>query len=140
MPSFNLFDIASQAMSAQTIRLNTIASNMANVDSISGDKETAFRSIHPIFTTKHLTNQDGDIIESSKGVLVDQISKSDRPNEMRYDPHHPKANKDGFVYLSNVNIVEEMADMIAASRTFQSNAQIIATTKDLMQQTVNLGR
>lgn len=140
MPNFNLFDIASMAMSAQTIRLNTIASNMANVDSVSNSAETAYRSIHPVFESQNLIDKNGDVIDNSQSVTVNEISKSNRENQMRYDPSNPKANKDGFVFLSNVNVIEEMTDMIAASRSFQANAQIFSTTKELLQNTINLGR
>ncbi len=141
MSSFSIFDIAGQAMSAQNIRINAIASNMANAESVGTTPEDTYKAKYPVFSPVKLT-VDGEMGDNSiaRGVKVDSIVDSTEPLQMNYDPTHPKADKDGFVYLSNVNIAQEMADMISASRSFQMNVQLLNTAKELMQHALTLGR
>lgn len=141
MSSFSIFDIAGQAMSAQSIRLNTVASNMANADTVGSSEADAYHAKYPVFSAIAVeanTLDNGD--SYGKGVKVDKIVHSDKPLQMRFEPDHPKADANGFVYQSNVNIVQEMADMISASRSYQTNVQMLNTAKELMQHTLNLGR
>lgn len=141
MSSFSIFDIAGQAMSAQSIRLNTVASNMANADTVGSSELDAYHAKYPVFSAISVdanTLDNGDTY--SKGVKVDKIVHSDKPLQVRFEPDHPKADANGFVYQSNVNIVQEMADMISASRSYQTNVQMLNTAKELMQHTLNLGR
>jgi flagellar basal-body rod protein FlgC len=141
MSSFSLFDIAGMGMSAQHIRLNTVASNMANADTVGSSKQETYRAKHPVFSVVTLESQGiSDLSGAGAGVKVDNIIESDKPLVMRYDPSHPKADENGYIYMPNVNIVQEMADMISASRSVQINVQMLNTAKDLMQQTLNLGR
>lgn len=140
MSSFSIFDVAGQALSAQNIRLNTIASNLANAQTVGSSPEDTYKAKHPVFSTVK-AHIDGELDSGYiKGVKVDSIVESNQPLQMNYDPTHPKADKDGFVYLSNVNSIQEMADMISASRSFQMNVQLLNTAKELMQHALNLGR
>ena len=133
---FNVFDVAGTGMSAQTLRLNTTASNMANADSVSGNAEDAYRARHPQFQA--MMGRFGDA--ESVGVSVPYIVRSDAPAEMRYQPEHPEADGDGFVYGSNVNPIEEMVNMLSASRAYQNNIEVVTTTRDLMQRTLQMGQ
>jgi len=143
MPSFNIFDIAGSGMSAQTVRLNTTASNLANADSVSTTAGAAYKARHPVFKavqsalSAHTgTTQAG----ASTAVKVLGITQSQDKVQARYEPGNPMANSEGYVYASNVNVVEEMADMISASRSYQNNVEVMNTSKDLMLATLKLGQ
>jgi flagellar basal-body rod protein FlgC len=140
MPSFKIFDVAGSGMSAQSVRLNTVASNLANADSISGDPSTVYKARHPIFeavksSLSQANNGGGNAAVQVKGIMESQAS----PNA-RYEPGNPLANADGYVYSPNVNVVEEMVDMISASRAYQNNVEVMNTSKDLMLATLRLGQ
>jgi flagellar basal-body rod protein FlgC len=140
MPSFKIFDVAGSGMSAQSVRLNTVASNLANADSISGDPSTVYKARHPIFeavksSLSSLQNGGGNAAVHVKGIMESQAT----PNA-RYEPGNPLANADGYVYAPNVNVVEEMVDMISASRAYQNNVEVMTTSKDLMLATLRLGQ
>ena len=136
----NVFNIAGSAMSAQTTRLNTTASNIANAETVSSSMDQTYRARHPVFATVMQGQQStgGSLFqdqgEAGQGVQVNGII------EARYEPNHPSADKDGYVYYPNVNVVEEMADMISASRSFQTNAEIMNTAKSMMQKVLTLGQ
>jgi flagellar basal-body rod protein FlgC len=140
MSSFRIFDIAGSGMSAQSVRLNTVASNLANAESVSGDAKTAYRARHPVFEAvrAQLAGQSGG--EPGAAVRVTGITEDMRAPEMRYQPGNPLANADGYVFAPNVNVVEEMVDMISASRAYQNNVEIMNTSKDLMLATLRLGQ
>lgn len=129
--SQSIFDIAGSAMRAQTLRLNITASNMANAGSVAGSAEEAYRARQPVFAAM-LENQIGGV--RSRGVV-----ESRREPQMRYEPGHPLANEEGYVFGSNVDHVEEMANMMSASRSYQSNVEMIATVRQLMLQTLKMG-
>lgn len=137
MSLFNVFDVAGTAMNAQSVRLNVTASNLANAGSAHGDPEQVYRARHPMFTTfaDTLGNQTG-----IAGVRLDGVVESQAPLTMQYQPDHPDADENGNVYLTNVNAVEEMVNMLSASRSYQNNVEIINTTKDLLLETLALGR
>lgn len=135
MPSFNIFNIAGSGMSAQTVRLNTTASNLANAESVSGDADAAYKARHPVFKAV----QQG-LNASSASVQVAGITTSTAEAEARYEPGNPLANQDGYVFGSNVNAVEEMVDMISASRSYQNNVEVMNTSKELMMATLKLGQ
>lgn len=132
-----VFDIAGSAMSAQSVRLNTTASNLANAGSVHGDPEQVYRAKQPVFAPfeNALANQTG-----SSGVRLRGIVTSDAPLGVEHRPDHPDANENGEVYVSNVNTVEEMVNMLSASRSYQNNIELLNTTKELMLQTLSLGR
>lgn len=140
----NVFDIAGSAMTAQTVRLNTTASNMANAESVSSSEEETYRARKPVFSLKEITQEqmpeDYQSLVPGQGVQVDEIVESEAPLRMAYEPNHPMADDRGYVYYPNVNVVEEMADMISASRSFQINADIMNTAKQMLQRTLTLGQ
>lgn len=135
MGLFANFEISGSALSAQSLRLNTTASNLANVESIASSEEGAYRSRHPVFQA--LLNQQAGAGEV--GVNMLGIVESQQPIERRYDPGHTMANAEGFVFGSNVNPVEEMANMISASRAYQNNVEVLNTSRDLLLRVLSLG-
>ena len=139
MPSFKIFDVAGSGMSAQSVRLNTVASNLANADSISGDPNTVYKARHPIFEAvkSSLAQQNGG---GNAAVHVKGIMESQAEPNARYEPGNPLANADGYVYSPNVNVVEEMVDMISASRAYQNNVEVMNTSKELLLATLRLGQ
>ena len=136
MSLFRIFDIAGSGMSAQSFRLNTTASNLSNAQSVSSSVDETYRARHPVFSTSF-----SDFLDeySSVGVKVDGIVESQAPLRKEYEPNHPKADGDGYIYYPNVNPVEEMANMISASRSFQSNVEILNTSKQMLMRTLSLG-
>ncbi len=137
MSLFNVFDVSGTAMNAQSVRMNVTASNLANAGSVSGDPQNVYRARHPVFSTfrDSLADQTG-----VSGVRLDGVIESSAPLQMRYQPEHPEADENGNVYVSNVNAIEEMVNMISASRSYKNNIEIVNTTKDLLLQTLSLGR
>ena len=140
----NVFDIAGSAMSAQTVRLNTTASNMANAQSVSSNAGDTYRARKPVFELQQAeVPVAGDApvaVQSGQGVRIAGVVESDAPLRQEYNPTHPLADDNGYVYYPNVNVVEEMADMISASRSFQINAEIMNTAKQMMQRALTLGQ
>jgi flagellar basal-body rod protein FlgC len=135
MSSFNTFDIAGSALSAQSLRLNLTASNLANMHNVAGDPAGVYRARQAMFRAA------GGSFESAlAGVEVLGVTESIAPPIERYDPGNPQANAEGLVYGANVNAMEEMANMISASRSYQSNLEVINTAKDLMLRTLALGQ
>jgi flagellar basal-body rod protein FlgC len=144
MGMFQIFDVAGQGMSAQSIRLNTISSNMANASSVSSSLDQTYRARHPVFETVMGNELNESAFDHSDyqtaGVRVAGIVESNKPLEQKYSPNHPMANEEGYIFLPNVNMVQEMANMISASRTYQMNVQMLSTAKQMMQETIKLGR
>lgn len=139
MSLFNVFDVAGSGMSAQSVRLNVTASNLANAENVTGNPATAYRARHPVFAAV-LNNALGAAGGSGGAVRVLDIVQSRTPAQARYEPGNPLADSQGYVYLSNVNAVEEMANMISASRSYQSNVEVLNTVKQLMLRTLTLGQ
>jgi flagellar basal-body rod protein FlgC len=140
MPSFKIFDVAGSGMSAQSVRLNTVASNLANADSISGDPNKVYKARHPIFEAIKSATAQTQAGDPNAAVKVKGIMESQASPTARYEPGNPLANQDGYVYSPNVNVVEEMVDMISASRAYQNNVEVMNTSKDLMLATLKLGQ
>ena len=142
MSSFKIFDIAGSGLSAQSVRLNTVASNLANADSVSGDPATVYKARHPVFQAiqQQLQGAANPDTQSEATVRVAGIVESQAAPQMRYDPGNPLANAQGNVYAPNVNVSEEMTDMISASRAYQDNVEVMNTSKDLMLATLKLGQ
>lgn len=138
MSLFKVFDIAGSGMSAQSVRLNTTASNLANANSVSTTEEGAYRSRQPLFQAALDRAAGGS--DATVGVRVLGIMESSAEPQRLFEPGNPQADEEGYVYKSNVNIAEEMANMISASRSFQNNIEVLNTSKDLMMRTLNLGR
>lgn len=136
MSLFGVFDIAGSSLSAQTVRLNTIASNIANANAISGSPESVYRARYPVFATMLSDMQDG----AAAGVRVEGITEKAGEPRREYMPGHPLADDEGYVYMPDVSVVEEMANMISASRSYQSSVEAMNTTKQLLLRTINIGR
>jgi flagellar basal-body rod protein FlgC len=140
MSLFNVFDVAGSALNAETIRLNTTASNLANAESVNGDATKVYRARHPVFQAMMDTsNPFADDPDASTGVRVLGVVESTAPPLMRYQPDNPAANKDGYVFSSNVNSIEEMTNMISANRSFATNIEAINTARDLLLKTISMG-
>ncbi|MBO6867866.1 MAG: flagellar basal body rod protein FlgC [Thalassococcus sp.] len=133
----NVFDVAQRAMTSQLTRLNTVASNLANVNSVSGTEEGAYRAMRPVFKTIYAENTKDSGLSS---VGVERIVQLDRAPERLYQPEHPEADADGFVYQAVVNTEEEMVEMMEASRQYQNTVEVISTMRALMARTVNMGQ
>lgn len=138
MASFKVFDIAGSAMNAQNLRLNLVASNLSNADSVSSSINQTYRSRQPVFAAQ--LNNILDQNESSTGVKVLGVVESQKPLQMEYAPDHLMANEDGYIFKPNVNVVEEMANMMSASRSYQNNVEVINTAKQLLLQTLRMGQ
>ena len=132
----SVFDVAGRAMSAQMVRMNTVASNLANAGSVSGTKDGAYRAIRPVFSTEYADNARQSGLAS---VRVDGIVRLNRDPARVYRPDDPAANKDGYVYQSVVNSDEEMVEMLDAGRQYQNNLQVVSTLRTLMARTVAMG-
>lgn len=142
----NIFEIAGSGMSAQSVRLNTVSSNIANAESVGSSTGETYRARHPVFSViQQQINaqsfaQEFDEPSAGQGVQVEGIVESQAPLRKQYQPEHPKADEEGYVYYPNVNIVEEMADMISASRSYQTNVEMMNTAKQLLQRVLTLGQ
>lgn len=134
MSLFSVFGLTGSAMSVQSVRLNAVASNMANSEVVAGSEEEAYRARRPVFSM----NMGND--NQPAGLQVTGMRESEEPVRKEHMPQHPKADENGFIYHSNVNMVEEMAQMMAASRSFKSNIEVMNTSKQLMTQLINVGR
>lgn len=133
----DIFSVAGSAMNAQSVRLNVTASNLANAGSVNGDPTKVYRARQPVFESfgNALANQTG-----IAGVRLVGVVQSDTPLNIRYQPGHPDANAEGNVYVSNVNTVEEMVNMLSASRSYQNSVELMTTARDLLLQTLSIGR
>ena len=137
MSIFKIFDTAATGMSAQRLRLNLVASNMANADSVSSSIEQTYRARQPVF--KALLDEasvDGPVL----GVSMAGVIESQAPLTKEYSPDHPLADADGYVFRPNVNLVEEMANMMSASRSYQGNVEVANTAKQLLLATLRMGQ
>lgn len=133
-----IYDIGGSAMRAQVMRLDTIASNLANADTAASSDETAYRAIKPVFSA--LYTQDFDSRSMSAQVQTLGVVQSDRTVEQRFEPNNPAANADGMVFYSNVNPVAEMADMMSASRAFQTSVEVMNRVSSMQQSLLKLGQ
>ncbi|HTV50772.1 MAG TPA: flagellar basal body rod protein FlgC [Steroidobacteraceae bacterium] len=141
LTALKIFDVAGSGLSAESVRLNTVASNLANADSVSGDPRTVYKARHPVFQAVQaaigaLAGSQG----SAAAVRVAGIVESQAPPTVHSDPGNPLADAQGNVYSPNVNVIEEMTDMISASRAYQDNVEVMSTAKDLMLATLKLGQ
>ncbi|MDH5784964.1 MAG: flagellar basal body rod protein FlgC [Chromatiales bacterium] len=139
MSMFKVFDVAGSALSAQSVRLNVTASNMANANSVSSSEGETYRARQPVFAAM-LDQATSTTQQQSVGVQIKGVVESQAPLQQQYSPDHPMANEDGYIFLPNVNMVEEMANMISASRSYQSNVEVINTAKQLMMRTLSMGQ
>lgn len=145
MGLFRIFDIAGSSMSAQSVRLNTTASNLANANTVAGSADAAYRSRQPVFQTvldqmAPGTTNTGPADPASAGVRVAGVVQTSAPPTRVHQPGHPSADADGYVYLSNVNVVDEMVNMISASRSYENSVDVMNTSKQLLLRTLSIGQ
>ncbi|MGZ5619944.1 MAG: flagellar basal body rod protein FlgC [Methylobacter sp.] len=138
MASLSIFDIAGSGMNAQSLRLNLVASNISNANSVGTNADDVYRSRQPVFAAE-LNNAINKQNATSK-VNVLGVVESQAAPVMEYAPNHPLANKEGYIFKSNVNTVEEMANMMSASRSYQNNIEVLNTAKQMMLQTLKMGQ
>lgn len=139
MSLYNIFDVAGSGMSAQSLRLNVTASNLANANSVSSSAEETYRGRHPVFAAEMQKAAAGQQEESVKVKVLGVVEDQD-PLKMEYNPNHPMADQDGYIYKPNVNVMEEMANMISASRSYQTNVQVADAAKQMLMRTLQLGK
>ncbi len=137
MSSFKIFDIAGSGMTAQGLRMSVVASNLANVDAVSSSMNQTYRARQPVFQTV-LDELSGDT--QAVGVRMAGVVESQAPLVREYSPHHAMADEEGYIYRPNVSVVEEMANMISASRAYQNNVEVVNATRQMLSATINLGR
>ena len=134
MSMLNVFQVAGSALHAQSLRLNTTASNMANADSVVSSDGQPYKAKQVVFAATPMGSP------AAQGVQVKQVVESAAPMRMVYDPKSPAANAEGYVTMPNVNVVEEMTNMISASRAYQTNADVMGTAKTLLEKTLTIGQ
>ena len=134
MSLFNVFHVAGSALTAQSMRLNAVASNLANADSVAGPDGKPYRARQVVFEA---TPVDG---RQALGVRVKGVVEDASPGRMVYDPRNPAADDNGYVAMPNVSVVDEMVNMISASRSYQTNAEVMNTAKQLLLKTMTLGQ
>nr|WP_295075903.1 flagellar basal body rod protein FlgC [uncultured Roseateles sp.] len=137
MSMFQIFSVSGSAVSAQSQRLNVVASNLANADTVAGPDGQAYKARQVVFQTA-LVGAGNDL--GAAGVRVSNISEDQTPGRKVHDPKHPQADAEGYVTYSNVNTVEEMVNMISASRSYQNNIEVMSTAKSLLLKTLQLGQ
>ena len=134
----NIFGIAGSALNAQMVRMNSSASNLSNAGTVAGSEDEAFKAKRPVFQallSEQQTNQGSQYVG---GVKVAAVIEDDSPGSQIYDPSNPQADENGLIYLSNVNEVSEMVDMMASARSYQNNVEVINTARELMMRTLDL--
>ncbi len=138
MSMMNIFNVSGSAASAQSQRLNVVASNLANADTVAGPDGQAYKARQVTFQTELMGASGNDA--SSAGVRVSTISEDQTVGRRVHDPKHPAADAEGYVTYSNVNAVEEMVNMISASRSYQNNVDVMNTAKSLLLKTLQMGQ
>jgi flagellar basal-body rod protein FlgC len=133
----NVFDIAARAMGAQLTRLNTVASNIANAQSVATREEDAYRAIKPIFAARYAANFRSSGLST---VDVEGLYETKMAPQKTYQPDHPKANEAGFIFGAAVNTEEELVEMLEAARQYENNLEVVSTLRSLMARTANMGR
>lgn len=137
----SIYGIAGSAMRAQTVRLDTVASNLANADSVAGSESAAYHSIHPVFSSVYQDALSDTTDEVGAEVDVTGIMKDTGSQiEKEYDPNNPLADTDGYIYRSNVDSMQEMADMMSASRSFESAVQVLKRVDSMQDGLLSLGQ
>ena len=134
MSLFGILDVAGSALTAQSQRLNTVASNLANADSATSANGTPYKAKQVVFSAQPVN------ADNSVGVRVSSINEDQSPARRVHDPRHPLADKDGYVNMPNVNVIDEMVNMISASRSYQTNAELMNTAKSLLLKTLQIGQ
>lgn len=143
MSLLNIFDVAGSSMNAQSIRLNLTASNLSNAESVAGSPQEAYKARHPVFAAvlgdQMMNGHPSQVSATPGGVQTIGIIESQGEHARRYAPSHPLSDQDGYIYASNVNGIEEMTNMISASRSYQNSVEVMNTSKELLLRTLTLG-
>ncbi|MDX1301099.1 flagellar basal body rod protein FlgC [Photobacterium sp.] len=137
----DIYSIAGSAMTAQTVRLNTVASNLANADAVSANPDDAYKALKPVFATVYSKTQlsaDQDVYPNAEVRIVDVVQSSGDADK-RFEPHNPLSNDEGYVYYPNIDVVAEMADMMSATRSFETNVEVLSNVKSMQQGLLRLG-
>ena len=134
MSMFSIFNVSGSAVSAQSQRLNVVASNLANVDAVAGPDGRAYKARQVVFQTQAMGP------DNAAGVRVSAVKESETPGRRVHDPSHPAADEEGYVTHSNVNAVDERVNMISASRSYQNNVEVMNTAKTLLLKTLQMGQ
>lgn len=137
MKALTIFDISSRAMAAQQVRLNAVASNLANAQTLTSTADKAYQAMRPVFETEFSVQQARNGVATVAAV---DIQRSQVQPEKRYAPGHPLADQGGYIYASNVDVNEELVDMMEASRQYQNNIEVLATAKSLILKTLSVGK
>ena len=135
MSNLPIFDIAGSALSAQSVRMSTLASNLANVDSLAGSAEAVYKPLEPVFQAVASTTD-----RNVTTVQIKEVRQSDAPPIQRYQPDHPLADGNGYVYAPDIDPVAQMVNLISTSRNYQAGIEVLNTAKDLALSTLNMGR
>jgi flagellar basal-body rod protein FlgC len=138
MSVLKIFDIAGSGMNAQNLRLNLVASNMANANSVSSSLDQVYKARHPVFAAEMKSVLDKQ--QAAVGVDVLGVVESQAPPVMEYAPNHPMADATGYIYKPNVNSIEEMANMMSATRSYQNNVDVLNAAKTMILDTLKLGQ
>ena len=134
MSMFSIFNVSGSAISSQAQRLNVVASNLANADAVAGPDGKAYKARQVVFQTQAMGP------DNAAGVRVSAVKESETPGRRVHDPSHPAADEEGYVTHSNVNAVDEMVNMISASRSYQNNVEVMNTAKSLLLKTLQIGQ
>ncbi len=137
MSLFKVFDISGSGMTAQSLRLNITASNLANADSVSSSIGETYRAREPVFAAVYDRARGEQV---SVGVKVAAVVENPSPLQREYRPNHPMADEEGYIYKPNVDVIAEMANMISASRSYQSNVEVFNTSKRMLMRTLTMGQ
>ena len=137
MKALTIFDISGRAMAAQQVRLNAVASNLANAQTVANSADKAYRALRPVFEAEFPTSQYAAGVATVSAV---DMERSQVQPEKRYSPGHPLADQEGYIYSSNVDVNEELVDMLEASRQYQNNIEVLATAKSLLMKTLSVGK
>ncbi len=142
MGMFDVLKISSSGLRAQRVRMETIATNLANIHTTRTDEGGPYRKLNVVFGSADASGQGfgGVLSKKLEGVAVEEITESEKPFERTYDPGHPDADQDGYVTFPNVNVLEEMTDMLSATRTYEANVNAINTTKHMFQKSLEIAK
>jgi len=141
MGAFDIFKISASGMKAQRARMDIVASNLANVQTTSTEEGGPYRKKDVVFKAVDVSDDksfSGALSKKVEGVSVEAVKESDKPFQMVFNPSHPDANSEGYVTFPNVNLMEEMTDMTAATRAYEANVNVLTTTKDMFLKTLEL--
>lgn len=137
MSFFSMMDIAATGLNAQNERLNIVASNLANADTVAGSADQAYKSRQAVFSTMY---QDVFDQSGNPGVTMAAVVESEAVHEKQFAPNNPLADEQGYVYQSNVDAIAEMTNMMVATRTYQNTVEVMKTSKDLLLATLRIGQ